>query len=397
MPPTPEEAEAWLTDSSPDAYKKLVDRLLASPHYGERWARHWMDVVHFAETHGHDQDRPRDNAWPYRDYLIRAFNDDKPYARFVQEQIAGDVLFPDDPWATIATGFLAAGPWDESSLRDIREDTIDREIGRYLDRDDMVTRLSARSSARRCTAPAATITSSIRFRRRSTTACRPCSRVSTRQTDRMTRTRMWGAGVALCRSKCRSRADKTAFNLPNVMVLLHAKRELAALPPPRLVYCGTPKSRRTAPLPRPEPRPVHVFKRGDIRDPALAKPGTLACVPGLPSRFEADSEGQRRAALARLADRPAQRADLAVDRQSRLAISFRPGHGRHAQRLRPHGRRRRRTPSCSTGWRATFRDDGGSLKQLHRLIVTSAAYRQVVASIDPTTPRSTPTTACSGA
>jgi hypothetical protein len=98
-----------------------------------------MDMVHFAETHGHDQDRPRDHAWPYRDYLIRSFNEDKPYARFVEEQVAGDILHPDDGWATAATGFLATGSWDESSLRDIREDTIDREIGRYLDRDDIVT------------------------------------------------------------------------------------------------------------------------------------------------------------------------------------------------------------------------------------------------------------------
>jgi hypothetical protein len=98
-----------------------------------------MDVAHYAETHGHDQDRPRPHAWPYRDYLIRSFNSDKPYARFVQEQLAGDVLFPGDPDAVVAMGFLATGPWDESSLRDIREDTIDREIARYLDRDDMVT------------------------------------------------------------------------------------------------------------------------------------------------------------------------------------------------------------------------------------------------------------------
>ncbi len=139
LPPLPDEIDAFLADDSPDAYERVVDRLLASPHYGERWARHWMDLVHFAETHGHDQDRPRDNAWPYRDYLIRAFNADVPYARFVREQVAGDVLFPDDPWAVVATGFLAAGPWDESSLRDIREDTLDREIARYLDRDDIVT------------------------------------------------------------------------------------------------------------------------------------------------------------------------------------------------------------------------------------------------------------------
>ncbi len=139
LPPTPEDLEAFLKDSSPDAYEKVVDRLLASPRYGERWARHWMDLVHYAETHGNDQDAPRDNAWHYRDYLIRSFNDDKPYARFVEEQVAGDILWPEDPQALIATGFLAAGPWDESSQKDINGDTIDKKIAQYLDRDDMVT------------------------------------------------------------------------------------------------------------------------------------------------------------------------------------------------------------------------------------------------------------------
>src|SRR5262245_52522849 len=139
LPPTPEEISSFLVDESSMAYDRLVDRLLATPHYGERWARHWIDLVHFAETHGQDQDRVRPNAWPYRDYLIEAFNQDRPYARFIQEQVAGDVLFPKEPWLTVALGMIAAGPWDESSLRDIREDSIDREVGRYLDRDDMVT------------------------------------------------------------------------------------------------------------------------------------------------------------------------------------------------------------------------------------------------------------------
>jgi mono/diheme cytochrome c family protein len=139
LPPMPEELAAFTADQSPDAYERIVDRLLSSPRHGERWARHWMDVVHYAETHGHDQDRPRENAWPYRDYLIRAFNADVPYGRFIEQQVAGDVLWPDDTQAIVATGFLATGPWDESSLRDIREDSIDREIGRYLDRDDIVS------------------------------------------------------------------------------------------------------------------------------------------------------------------------------------------------------------------------------------------------------------------
>jgi len=143
LPPTPEEVDDFIREyasAEPQAaaVERLVDRLLASPRYGERWARHWMDVIHFAETHGHDQDVPREHAWPYRDYLIAALNQDKPYARFIEEQIAGDVLFPDDPRATVALGFLAAGPWDESSLKDIREDSIDRKAGQYLDRDDML-------------------------------------------------------------------------------------------------------------------------------------------------------------------------------------------------------------------------------------------------------------------
>ena len=138
LPPTPQEMENFLRDKSADAYEKIVDQLLASPRYGERWARHWLDISHYADSHGNDQDRPRPNAWPYRDYLIRSFNEDKPYARFVEEQIAGDVLFPDDPQGIIATGFIAAGPWDYSSQIAIVEDTVDKKIARNLDRDDMV-------------------------------------------------------------------------------------------------------------------------------------------------------------------------------------------------------------------------------------------------------------------
>jgi len=139
LPPTPAEVEQFLADKSPDAYARVVNRLLNSPRYGERWARHWLDAVHYADTHGNDQDRIRTNAWPYRDYLVRSFNEDKPYARFVQEQIAGDVLFPTYPEALVGTGLIAAGPWDESSQMAIVDDTVDKKIAKNLDRDDMVT------------------------------------------------------------------------------------------------------------------------------------------------------------------------------------------------------------------------------------------------------------------
>jgi len=138
LPPTPGEIRVFLADNAPDAYSKVVDRLLASPRYGEHWARHWLDVVHYADSHGHDQDRPRDNAWPYRDYVIRSFNEDKPYARFVKEQLAGDVLFPDEPDAAVANGFIGTGPFDESSMMSIVDDTIDKKRAQTLDRDDMV-------------------------------------------------------------------------------------------------------------------------------------------------------------------------------------------------------------------------------------------------------------------
>jgi mono/diheme cytochrome c family protein len=138
LPPTPEEIDAFLKDTSPDAYEKLVDRLLASPHYGERWARHWLDVVHFGETHGYDKDKPRPNAWPYRDYVIRSFNADKPYARFVQEQVAGDVLFPGTVDGIEALGFLSAGPWDFIGHAELPEGKIDGKVARHLDRDDFV-------------------------------------------------------------------------------------------------------------------------------------------------------------------------------------------------------------------------------------------------------------------
>lgn len=116
LPPTPEEIDAFVSDQSPDAYEKVVDRLLASPHYGERWARHWLDLARYAESEGFKSDETRPNAWRYRDYVIDAFNSNKPYDRFVKEQIAGDELWPDDPQARVATAFNRHYP-DESNAR----------------------------------------------------------------------------------------------------------------------------------------------------------------------------------------------------------------------------------------------------------------------------------------
>ena len=139
LPPSPSDLSNFLADDSGRAKEKVVDQLLSSPRYGERWARHWMDVVRYAETHGHDEDSIRENAWPYRDWLIEALNSDMPYTEFVAAQIAGDVLYADNPKAVAATGFLACGPWDASSQMGIQDGTTDKKIAQYLDRDDMLS------------------------------------------------------------------------------------------------------------------------------------------------------------------------------------------------------------------------------------------------------------------
>jgi hypothetical protein len=139
LPPVPEEVDRFVADPDPLAYEHLIDRLLDSPQYGERWARHWLDVVHYGDTHGYDKDQPRPNAWPYRDYVIRAFNEDKPYSRFVQEQVAGDILFPYTRDGIEALGFISAGPWDLIGHAELPESKMDGRIARHLDRDDMVS------------------------------------------------------------------------------------------------------------------------------------------------------------------------------------------------------------------------------------------------------------------
>ncbi len=110
LPPTAEEIAAFAADPAPDAYERLVDRLLASPHYGERWGRHWLDVVRYGETEGFEYDRHRPGAWRFRDYVIRCFNEDRPFDRFVREQLAGDEIDPQNPEMQVAAGFHRLGP-----------------------------------------------------------------------------------------------------------------------------------------------------------------------------------------------------------------------------------------------------------------------------------------------
>jgi mono/diheme cytochrome c family protein len=138
LPPTPEDVDAFVNDDAPDSYERLVERLLASPYYGERWGRHWLDVARWAESNGYQHDNLRPHAWRYRDYVVRSFNDDKPYDRFLREQIAGDELSPRTVDAVVATGFLAAAQvsgneMDEAIRRnDILVDIVNTTSGAVL-------------------------------------------------------------------------------------------------------------------------------------------------------------------------------------------------------------------------------------------------------------------------
>jgi mono/diheme cytochrome c family protein len=131
LPPTPAEVNDFLNDQSPQAYEKVVDRLLASDRYGEQWARHWLDVVRYADTNSFERDGVKPNAWRYRDYVIRAFNSDKPYDQFVKEQLAGDELPEATGDGLVATGFYRLGLWDD--------EPADRLLALYDGFDDIIT------------------------------------------------------------------------------------------------------------------------------------------------------------------------------------------------------------------------------------------------------------------
>jgi len=137
LPPTHDEVVAFVADPDPAAYEKLIDRLLDSPHYGERWARHWLDVARFAESHGFEHDYDRKHAYHFRDFVIRALNDDMPYDQFLRWQLAGDEIVPEDPLAMMATGFLGAGVFPTQ----ITANEVERT--RYDALDDMTATTSS--------------------------------------------------------------------------------------------------------------------------------------------------------------------------------------------------------------------------------------------------------------
>ena len=406
LPPTPEEVDRFANDPNPRAYEHMIDRLLNSPQYGERWARHWLDVVHYGDTHGYDKDQPRPHAWPYRDYVIRAFNEDRPYSRFVQEQIAGDLLFPETSDGIEALGFISAGPWDLIGHAEVSETKIDGKIARHLDRDDMVA-------------------NTINTFNSLTVQCAQCHNhkfdpiptedyyklqsvfAAVDRTDReyykdpaLTRQRdQLKARERALQSQKKSLAERISaetataetgdrwFALTNDLASVQG--ELSAMPRPLTafmgaVHYGSGAFRGTGPDGG-KSRRICILPRGDVRHPGKeVTPGALSALRELPADFDlpgAAPESERRKALALWLTDP--RNPLTW--RSIVNRVWQYHFGRGVVGTPNDFGRMGETPSHPEllDWLAIeFRDRGQSLKKLHKLILMSAAYRQI-SSVTP--------------
>lgn len=326
LPPTAAELDAFELDKDPLAFERRVDSILASPAYGERWGRHWLDVVHYGDTHGYDKDKRRPNAWPYRDYVIRSFNADKPYGRFIIEQLAGD--HDRSAEGRIATGFIAAGPWDFVGHVELAEGTVAKMATRALDRDDMVT--NALSTFCSVTVH--------------------CARCHDHPFDPI--------------------RQEDYYRLQAVFSgVERAEVPLAADSKKGMVFAVRSVT----------PRPIAVLHRGEVTQPLRAvSAGALPSARGLSAEFALSAsanEGERRLALARWIADPANPLTW-------RSIVNRVWHYHFGRGLveTPSDFGKMGTapshPELLDWLAADFRDHGGSIKRLHRQIVTSSTYRQ---------------------
>jgi mono/diheme cytochrome c family protein len=326
LPPTPDEIDAFEQDRTPEACGRLVDRLLASPHYGERWGRHWLDVVHYGDTHGYDKDKRRDHAWPYRDYVIKCLNDDLPYDRFIREQIAGDLVRPGESNGVIATGFIAAGPWDFVGHVELREGTGDKLKTRVLDRDDMVTNTMS-------TFQSVTV---------------HCARCHDHKFDPI--------------------PQRDYYRLQAVFADID-RGDREHTPDHKLVYAVLPVALR----------PIHLLRRGEVEQPSeLVQPGALSCLASLAGEFVLSKHGHEEKPRAALANWIASPSNVLTWR----SIANRVWHYHFGRGIvdtpNDFGRNGSRPthPELLDWLGVEFRDGGKSLKVLHRMMVSSAVYRQ---------------------
>jgi uncharacterized protein DUF1553/uncharacterized protein DUF1549/cytochrome c len=438
LPPSPERVLEFVNDRAPRAYEKLVDEMLQSPRYGERWARHWLDVVHYGDTHGYDKDKPRPNAWPYRDYVIRALNEDKPYTRFVEEQIAGDALYPGTRDGIIALGFISAGPWDFIGHAELPETKTDGKIARHLDRDDMVANtmgtftsvtvhcaqchnhkfdpitqedyyslqavFSALDRADKKYFPDPPMTerfSQLDFRQRKNLERKRAieSEAAKNAGDAVAKLDLQiaeaakkgdGAGelaeLKLKRvqaldaaMKPEMRAERDAINSE----LAQLKEQLSQFPKPEVVFAGTVYYGTGDFLGTGanggKPRPIYLLARGQVTTPVReVGPGALSMLSFQPARFVLSKdapESARRVALAQWITDPQNPLTWRSIVNRVWQYHFGVGLVATPNDFGLNGAAPSH-PELLDYLASEFRDSGGSLKKLHKLIVMSATYRQ---------------------
>ena len=411
LPPTPEEVDAFLADASTDAYERVVDRLLDSPRYGERWGRHWLDLVRYADTNSFERDGVKPNAWRYRDYVIRSFNDDKPYDQFIREQLAGDELPEVTNDTLTATGYYRLGLWDDEPADPLqaRYDELDDIVattGTGVSGPDGQLRPLPRPQARPDSAgrllPAGGVLQRDRPLRHQDQPGRRLTAGSGRAVSRAGRSQNgdsqngWSRSSSPASSRCRPKINAGPKGRSGPRCLKEklqahlSERGVAASISKLQTGTGRGRSRQAAAARNrcwesanclKEPPQTFVLARGNPHVPGAR---SAAGVPDGAGRWRADNSPRgcrrrktsgRRRALAEWIASPANPLTARVMVNRRLAASFRPRPGPLAEQLRQPRAIRPRIPSCSIGWPRELVDGGWRLKPLHRLIVTSSTYR----------------------
>jgi len=388
LPPTPDEVDAFLADSSPNAYADVIDRLLKSPRYGERWGRHWLDLANYADSHGFELDYARPHAWRYRDYVIQSFNGDKPYDQFLREQLAGDVLVPANPDAVIATGFLAAGPWDYSGYVTAIQGTAASRGTRLQDLDNMLTTVMT-------TAVALTV---------------GCAKCHDHKFDPIPQKDYYSLQAVFAGVRRGDRishghaTEEQARRMEQIRLDVHKKRigvaEIDALDSTSLTdekvrnrvklceeiaaleaeYVKLPEVELTYAVIPEAPSPTHVLHRGDTESAGdEVAPAALSAVRGLPAELTAANapEGARRLALAHWLTDPANPLTARVMVNRLWHLHFGRGLVGTPGDFGFNGER----PSHPEllDWLATeFQQRKWSTKEMHRLIMLSSTYQQSV-------------------
>ncbi len=400
LPPTPEAVEAFVRDPSDGHYARVVDDLLALPQFGERWARHWLDLARYTESSGFEYDRLRDHAWHYRDYVIRSFNEDKPYDRFMREQIAGDVIEPVTRDGIIGASLLVCGAYDQAG--NSQANVVQRTFTREEELEDLIsvvgqTFLGLTLNCSRChdhKFDPIPITDYYRIKsvfdgvlhgdrplETPDEARRREARTAALQTEiaqAESEAARCLASVRPCRDSIPTDAEALAVMDPATRAnydaarkrAREANRELEALRQPGpMAYAG----RRT------QPPPTQRFQRGNVRSPdGVVAPGALSALaePDHELGLAPDApEADRRIRFAEWLAHPRNPLPARVIANRLWHYHFGQGIVTTPSDFGAAGARP--THPDLLDWLATFLvDQGWSLKALHRLIVTSAAYQQ---------------------